>query len=209
MADEGILIVISGPSGSGKSTVVSKLLKNPRYAFSVSATTRAPRVGEEHGRHYFFISKEDFRKKIDDGQMLEYAQYVGNFYGTPREPVMNKLSSGHHVVLEIETNGALQVKKAFPEAVMIMILPPSMQTLEARLRGRRTNTEEDIAKRLAAAEREIQIAPQYDYLVINDTVENAVDQIETIIRAESNRVRRNKDFIGSYLDSGIKDISEN
>ena len=122
---------------------------------------------------------------------------------------MNKLSSGHHVVLEIETNGALQVKKAFPEAVMIMILPPSMQTLEARLRGRRTNTEEDIMKRLAAAEREIQIAPQYDYLVINDTVENAVDQIETIIRAESNRVCRNKDFIGTYLDSGTKDISDN
>lgn len=199
MSKSGLLVVISGPSGSGKSTVVSKIMKDPRFAYSVSATTRAPRNGEEHGKHYYFISKEEFEARIENGEMLEFAQYVGNYYGTPRSHVQKKLAEGKHVVLEIETVGALKVKKAFPEAVMIMILPPDINTLEARLRGRRTNTEDDILKRLAAAKKEIETALRYDYLVINDTVEDAVCEIEAIVSAESRRISRNEDFVRSYV----------
>ncbi|MBO4265223.1 MAG: guanylate kinase [Clostridia bacterium] len=199
MANPGVLIVISGPSGSGKSTVTSKLLKDTRFAFSVSATTRAPRAGEEHGKHYFFITKEEFEALIDGGQMLEHAQYVGNYYGTPREPVERLLAEGKHVILEIETKGALQVKAAYPDAIMIMILPPDIETLEGRLRGRKSNTEEDIKNRLETAKSEIKIAREYDYLVINDTVENAVCEIKKIVDSETHRTAYNAEFIDNYI----------
>lgn len=161
---------------------------------SVSATTRAPRPGEEHGVHYFFISKEEFQKNIDDGAMLEYARYVNNFYGTPKAPVEAWLNEGKDVILEIEVQGGRQIKTVAPECVSLFILPPSLEVLEQRLRGRGTETDEVIADRMAQAKGEIECVRDYDYAVINDTVEQAVKEIEAIITAEKLRVSR-KDTI--------------
>lgn len=192
---KGLLIVISSPSGGGKGTILKELFKRQEnLRMSVSATTRAPRPGEEHGVHYFFISKEEFQKNIDDGAMLEYARYVNNFYGTPKAPVEAWLNEGKDVILEIEVQGGRQIKTVAPECVSLFILPPSLEVLEQRLRGRGTETDEVIADRMAQAKGEIECVRDYDYAVINDTVEQAVKEIEAIITAEKLRVSR-KDTI--------------
>ena len=188
---KGLLIVISSPSGGGKGTILKELFKRQEnLRMSVSATTRAPRPGEEHGVHYFFISKEEFQKNIDDGAMLEYARYVNNFYGTPKAPVEAWLNEGKDVILEIEVQGGRQIKTVAPECVSLFILPPSLEVLEQRLRGRGTETDEVIADRMAQAKGEIECVRDYDYAVINDTVEQAVKEIEAIITAEKLRVSR-------------------
>lgn len=151
MNKRGLLFVISGPAGSGKSTIVGKLLETGEFAFSVSATTRSPREGEKDGVQYYFVTKDAFEEKIRRGEMLEYAEYVGHYYGTPREAVEKCLSSGRNIILEIEVQGATQVKAKMPDAVMIMVLPPDGKTLEARLRGRGTEPDEVIEKRMQAA----------------------------------------------------------
>jgi guanylate kinase len=191
---KGLLIVVSGPSGSGKGTVLSEVFAaNKNIFYSVSATTRAPRPGEVDGRHYYFLSKEEFKKRIDSGGMLEYACYCGNYYGTPRSAVEKQRNAGNDVVLEIDIQGAIQVKKACPDCVTIFIAPPSAEELERRLRGRGTESDEVIKKRLETAVKEISKAEFYDYIVVNDEVETAAKKIGCIITAEkckSTRINR-------------------
>lgn len=181
---KGVLAVISGPSGVGKGTIVAELMKkNKRTVLSVSCTTRAPREGEADGISYFFISKQTFLKMVDEGGFLEYSEHFDNFYGTPRFFVEEKLKT-HDVILEIEVDGALNVKKVYPEAVLIMVAPPSRDELVRRLKGRGTEDEEVILKRLARADYELSKSEQYDYLVINDDLDQAVEKISEIIESE-------------------------
>ena len=201
----GIPFVLSGPSGCGKGTIVKELLKKypDTFALSVSATTRAPRVGEVDGVHYYFITREEFEHRIDDQQILEYTSYCGNYYGTPKKELYERTVSGVNVILEIEVEGAMNVRRLCPEAVLIYVLPPDAETLEARLRGRGTNTEEDIANRLATAREEIRCLPDYDYIVINenDGAEAAADEIVNIIASEQHKVSRNLENAIHFFDN--------
>ena len=183
---KGLMIVISGPAGSGKGTVNAKLLQADEYVYSVSATTRAPRPGEVDGVNYYFISKEDFEGRINAGQMLEYTSYCGNYYGTPLKEALAVLDSGKNLVLEIEVEGALNVKRLYPEAVLIMLLPPSFAVQESRLRGRGTETEEKILARLSRTREELPELSHYDYVVYNEDggVDRCADDIRAIVRAE-------------------------
>lgn len=178
-----LLIVLSGPSGVGKGTIVKRLLSDGNYCLSVSCTTRAPRAGEQDGREYFFITREKFKSMIEGGGFLEYSNHFENYYGTPREFVENKLRT-NDVILEIEVDGALKVKKAHPEALLIMILPPDKDALRARLTGRETESPEKIEERLRRMEYEVSLADQYDYTVINDDLNAAVKEIENIIKRQ-------------------------
>lgn len=172
---KGILLVVSGPSGCGKGTVLSHVLKDKdNYSLSVSYTTRNPRPGEIDGVHYGFVSKDDFLKQIEAGNMLEYTEYCGNYYGTPQSTVNSLLEKGVNVVLEIETVGAMNVKKLRSDAVLVMILPPSYEVLENRLRSRGTNSEDDIAKRLLRAKEELTTLPEYHYCIINQDRKSVV-----------------------------------
>ena len=197
--------VISGPSGCGKGTIVKALLKNhaDAFALSVSATTREPRVGEEDGVHYYFITKEEFERRIDDQQILEYTSYCGNYYGTPKKELYERTVSGINVILEIEVEGAMNVRRLCPEAVLIYVLPPDAKTLEARLRGRGTNTEEDIANRLATAREEIRCLPEYDYIVVNedDGAEAAAEEIVNIIVSEQHKVSRKLENANHFFEN--------
>ena len=198
---KGLLLVISAPSGGGKGTILKELFaQEENLRLSVSATTRQPRPGEENGKQYFFLSREEFETKIQTGQMLEYAEYVGNYYGTPREPVERWMDQGRDVVLEIEVKGGAQVKKLVPECVSIFILPPSMQVLEKRLRGRGTEEEAAIQQRLAKAREEIPHAKEYDYVVFNDRLEDAVSDLRAIIHGEKLKFSRNTDSIERVLE---------
>ena len=181
----GRLFIVSGPSGVGKSTVLKALLERRENArFSISATTRPIREGEIDGVHYHFVSVETFKAWIEEDDFLEYAEYVGHFYGTPRKFVEAALDAGQDIILDIEIQGAMQVKERMPDAVKIFIGPPSWEELERRLTSRGTNTKEDIEKRLVRAKVEAQAAHTYDYFVVNDTVENAVRELDAIITAE-------------------------
>lgn len=190
--DKGLLIVISGPSGVGKGTVRSALFQMEGHdlVYSVSMTTRPPRKGEVNGREYYFVSKEEFLKNIEDGKMLEYAEFVNHYYGTPLETVEKQLEMGKEVVLEIDVQGANQVREKMKDAVFIFIAPPSFEELVNRLKSRGTEPEEIIQERINKAKREIDLAYMYDYIVVNDTVENAADKIVAIIRAEHAKVER-------------------
>ncbi len=202
MAGKGLLLVVSAPSGGGKGTILKELFaQDDNLRLSVSATTRAPRPGEEHGKQYYFISREEFESLISQNKMLEHAEYVGNYYGTPRDPVEEWLAAGNDVVLEIEVQGGAQVKKLMPECVSIFILPPSMKVLEERLRGRGTEAEETVQKRLSTARREIPQAKEYDYIVFNDRLEDAVDDIQAILRAEKLKYSRNADSTERVLNN--------
>lgn len=196
MNKRGMLIILSGPSGCGKGTVLKALLKKREdTVVSVSVTTRAPRPGEEDGVHYFFRSRADFEQMIQNEELLEYAEYNGNYYGTPLPPLNAWLDAGKNVVLEIEVQGAEKVMQKLHDAVSMFIIPPSMENLEKRLRGRGTETEEVILGRLAAAKREFAAARLYQYIVCNDEIENAVEQIETILKAETMRYERMKNTL--------------
>lgn len=188
-SERGILTIISGFSGAGKGTVVKELLAEfpDRFRLSVSATTRQPRQGEENGVHYFFKSREEFEQMIAGGQLLEYAQYVDNYYGTPRQYVEEQLDAGYDVILEIEQQGAFLVKEAMPEALLIFLTPPTIEELERRLRGRHTETEEVILSRLAQAAIEAEHIGLYDYIVINDDVQGCVASLSRLIEGEHQR----------------------
>lgn len=183
--NKGKLFVISGPSGAGKSTVITRLLKQlSNVYFSISATTREPRRGERDGVDYHFIGKEEFEQLIENDQLLEYAEFVGNYYGTPAIPVDEKLNAGYDVILDIETKGAEQVMSKRPDAISIFIFPGSFEILEQRLRLRGTDSEEKILGRLAQAKIECKKAEMYDYIIINDRFETACDEVTSIITAE-------------------------
>lgn len=183
MMEKGRLFVISGPSGTGKGTICKHLIKDKKIKLSVSMTTRNPREGEVHGESYFFVTKEEFLEKVEQGGFLEHAEVFGNYYGTPKMEVMDLLDEGIDVLLEIDVQGALQIKEVYPDAVLVFILPPSLKVLRERLVGRGTETPEIMERRLGEAADEIQFALQYDYVVINDTLEETIDKVRTIIRA--------------------------
>lgn len=186
----GELFIISGPSGVGKGTICSKLLEDAHdFELSVSATTRQPREGEVDGVNYFFLEKEEFLNQIEDGGFLEYAEVFGNYYGTPRKPVEEKLANGIDVLLEIDVQGAAKVKEAYPEGIFIFILPPSLKELRNRLVKRGKDSAEVIEKRLSMAMEEIKEMFTYDYFVINDDLETAVELVESIVDAEHVRVQ--------------------
>lgn len=199
----GLLIIISGPAGSGKGTVISKLMKDSdKFVYSVSATTREPRPGEIDGESYYFVSRKQFEEKIEKGEMLEYAEYVGNLYGTPRDAVNKSLDEGKHVILEIETQGALKVKEKCRDAVSIMLLPPDGKTLRARLEGRGTESAEIVEQRMQTARREVMKLGRYDYIVVNenDSAAKAADEIKKIIDVELMKTSRNLEMKEKYFD---------
>jgi guanylate kinase len=194
--NKGILVVVSGFSGAGKGTVMKRLMeKYDGYALSVSATTRKPRPGEEDGREYFFRTRDEFEKLIEEDALLEYAQYVENYYGTPRSYVEEQLQAGRNVILEIEIQGAMKIKEKIPEALLVFVTPPTVEELERRLTGRGTETAQVIADRLARAGEEAEGMGQYDYILVNDTVEECVDHLHQIIVSEHSRASRNAEFI--------------
>ena len=186
---KGVLFVISGPSGVGKGTVNKRLFEEfgNAVAFSVSATTRGPREGEVDGREYFFISRQEFEKRVANNEFLEHAEYAGNCYGTPRDYVLSLLQRGVSVILEIDVQGAMQVKRRMPESVSVFILPPSFEELEHRLRGRGTETPEKIERRLAAAKAEMARAPEYDYQIVNDDLDAAYARLRKIFILETEK----------------------
>ena len=200
---KGLMLIISGPAGSGKGTVNAHLLKTNDFVYSVSATTRAPRPGEQNGVNYHFISKEDFLARIESGDMLEYTEYCGNFYGTPKKEAEAVLESGKNLILEIEVDGAHQIKKKYPDAILIMLLPPSFKIQESRLRNRGTETEEKILARLARTKEELLDVSSYDYVVYNyDGMDKAAaDNILSIVAAERCAMRRNPNVHEKYFNS--------
>ncbi len=207
---QGRLFVISGPSGAGKGTICNVLKKDESFGLSVSMTTRRPRKGEEDGVNDYFVSMEEFRRTIEEDGFLEYAGIYDNFYGTPKKPVMEMLSKGQDVILEIEMQGASNVKRAYPEAVLIFVLPPSLAVLRKRLRRRGTETEEQLALRTQTSLAEIERLPEYDYYVYNDDVDTAVAEVYAIVRGcgEANRVgERAPSIIQRYKEENDAFIS--
>lgn len=199
--NKGILIVLSGFSGAGKGTLMKELLKTyDNYALSISMTTRNPRPGEEDGKEYFFSTREAFEEKIAQNGLIEYAEYCGNYYGTPRDYVERMLEEGKDVILEIEIQGMRKVKKMFPQMLSLFVTPPSAAELERRLRGRGTETEEVIRKRLGRASEESCGVEDYDYIVINDRLEECVKEIHGIVQAAKRASGRNMEFINQIRD---------
>ncbi|MEE1011399.1 MAG: guanylate kinase [Acutalibacteraceae bacterium] len=202
MTDKGILITFSGPSGSGKDTVLNKLItKRDDTRISISMTTRKPREGEIDGVHYYFVDRDFFEKKIESDGVLEYAEYAGNLYGTPKDPVYEMINAGKVVILEIEVQGAEKIKQKYPEVVSVFLMPPSLRVLEERLRGRNTDDEETINHRLVIAREEIRKASDYDYIVVNDDIDNAVEKFSGIIDAERLKTIRNKKIISEVINN--------
>ncbi len=196
MNNRGILFVLSGPSGSGKGTAIKELMGRRPLKLSVSATTRAPRPGEVDGVQYYFLSKEEFERRIADGEMLEYVNYCGNYYGTPKAPVEESLAAGQDVLLEIEVTGAKNIRTLAPEATLLFVIPPSMKELRRRLEGRGTEDAATIERRLSVAKEELRQYGLYDYVVLNDTVESCADQIETIMEAQKRASR----YMGQIME---------
>jgi guanylate kinase len=210
MDRKGVLVVISGFAGGGKGTLVKSLMeKYDNYALSVSMTTRAPRAGEQEGVSYFFVSREKFEQTIKEDGLIEYAEYVGNYYGTPKSYVEEQLSKGKDVILEIEIQGALQIRKLFPTALLIFVTPPSAEELKNRLIGRGTETPEVVKKRMDRAAQEADGMGEYDYILVNDTVEKAISDAHAIITAAHARPSRNAELMKSINDALDKMAAEN
>ena len=202
MKKSGVLTVISGFSGVGKGTIVKNLVAKEGYALSISATSRTPREGEVHGREYFFLTRDEFHSMIESDGLIEWAEYVNNFYGTPREYVEERLAEGKDVILEIEPQGALKIKEKYPEAVLIFIVPPNAKELENRLIGRGTEEADTIKKRLKRAAEETEYIKNYEYIVVNDNLDDAVRDIHHIIQAASHK----KDRVGVFIEALTDDL---
>ena len=201
MNHQGILVVVSGFSGAGKGTLMKELLKRyDNYALSISATTRAPREGETDGKEYFFVTKEQFEKMRDERKLVEYAQYVNNYYGTPKEYVEQKMAEVKDVILEIEIQGALKVKKRFPDALLLFVTPPSAEELRRRLVGRGTETLEVINARLARAAEESSGMEAYDYLLINDDLDRCVEEMHQLIQLQHRKTSYHLDFLSKMRE---------
>ena len=196
MKQQGILAVVSGFSGAGKGTIMKALLeKYDNYALSISATTRKPREGEEHGREYFFLTVDQFEEMIANDQLIEHARYVSNYYGTPRSYVEEKMAEGKDVILEIEIQGALKVQEKFPETLLVFVVPPSAEELKKRLVGRGTETAEVIADRMNRAVEEAEEMESYDYILINETVDKAVEELHNLIQSQHMKASHNKELV--------------
>ena len=181
---QGKLFVFSGPSATGKGTICRELLKDPDTWLSVSLTTRVPREGEEHGIHYYFVTREEYDRTVEEDGFLEHAEIYGNCYGTPKRYALEHMAAGEDVILEIEMQGALQIKKAYPEAVLIFVLPPSLKELRNRIRKRGSESEEQIAARMKTTLSEIELLPEYDYFLVNDDLDEAIATARSIMKAE-------------------------
>ncbi|HEZ7988880.1 MAG TPA: guanylate kinase [Ruminococcus sp.] len=199
--NKGLLIVVSAPSGCGKGTILSEVLKDDRFYYSVSATTRSPRLGEVNGVTYHFITKQDFEERIKNNAMLEYAEYCGNYYGTPKKEIDEMREQGKNVILEIEVQGAMKVREICPDAVFIFVLPPSVAELERRLKKRATETDDVIAQRVSQARSEIELARKYDYVVVNAALEDAINDFKTVIKAEELKVSNAQDLIDEVINN--------
>lgn len=207
MNKKGILTVISGFSGAGKGTIMKELVSRYPYFLSISATTRSPRTGEEDGVHYFFHTRESFEEMIEKGELIEWAEYVGNYYGTPKKAVEQQLEEGKDVLLEIEMQGGMSVKEQFPDALLIFIAPPSAEELKNRLVGRGTETKEQISNRLARANEEAAYMKAYDFIVVNDDLDDAVEKIHSIIQNQHCVVDNCKGFIEA-MEIDLKQFSK-
>ena len=206
--NKGILVVVSGFSGAGKGTVMKRLMeKYDDYALSVSATTRKPRPGEEDGREYFFRTRDEFEKLIEEDALLEYARYVENYYGTPRSYVEEQLKAGRNVILEIEIQGALNVKKQYPDAILIFVVPPTAAELKRRLVNRGTETEEVIAKRLKRACEEAEEMDAYDYILVNDTVDQCVEELHDLIQSQHLKAGNSKELMAK-IKTELHELAE-
>lgn len=199
--NKGLLIVVSAPSGCGKGTILSEVLKDDSFYYSVSATTRSPRLGEVNGVTYHFITKQDFEERIKNNAMLEYAEYCGNYYGTPKKEIDEMREQGKNVILEIEVQGAMKVREICPDAVFIFVLPPSVAELEHRLKKRATETDDVIAQRVSQARSEIELARKYDYVVVNAALEDAINDFKTVIKAEELKVSNAQDLIDEVINN--------
>lgn len=199
--NKGLLIVVSAPSGCGKGTILSEVLKDDRFYYSVSATTRSPRLGEVNGVTYHFITKQDFEERIKNNAMLEYAEYCGNYYGTPKKEIDEMREQGKNVILEIEVQGAMKVREICPDAVFIFVLPPSVAELERRLKKRATETDDVIAQRVSQACSEIELARKYDYVVVNAALEDAINDFKAVIKAEELKVSNAQDLIDEVINN--------
>ncbi len=203
MAEKGLLFVVSAPAGCGKDTILNELFKKTDSAgYAVSATTRSPREGEVNGVHYHFITREEFERKIDEKEVLEYTEYCGNYYGTLRKSVNDLIERGKDAILKIEVEGAMNIRRLFPEACLVFILPPSWEVLEKRLRDRGTESEEKIIERTRQARTEIGYAKNYDYLIVNDKLAVAVDDLLAVLRAEKLRRSRNDALLNGFEEGG-------
>lgn len=198
---KGLKIVLSGPSGSGKGTIVKELISDDQFLLSISATTRAPRQGEEEGVHYFFKTREDFEQMIAQNELLEYAEFCGNYYGTPKAFIEESVKNGKDVILEIEVKGAMQIKEIYPDAIFIFVVPPSLAELESRLIGRNTEAREVIDKRLNRAKEELALYDQYDYVVVNDRLVEAIEEIKCIVRSEKLKSGFSEQVIKNIMDN--------
>lgn len=208
MRRKGIIIVVSGFSGAGKGTLMKKLTEAyDTYALSVSMTTRAPRPGEQEGRDYFYVSREEFERRIGQDGFVEHAEYCGNYYGTPRDYVESQLEAGRDVILEIEIQGALEIRKKFPTALLLFVMPPSAAELKRRLTGRGTETEEVIDRRLRRAVEEAQGIEEYEYIIINDDLDTCVKEMHSLIQGAHDTPFRNKEFIGE-IRSQLEELTK-
>lgn len=204
---KGLLLVVSGPSGTGKGTICKDIVSNHEdINLSISATTRKPRVGEVEGKSYFFKTKEEFEAMVDRGEFLEYAMIYDNYYGTPKKAIFDELDMGRDVILEIEMQGAMQIKEVYPQAVFIFVLPPSLQELRNRIVGRGTETDEQIEKRFNSAYDEIKLLGDYDYFIFNNIVEKSSEEILNILEVEKNKVKRYKKDILDMFEKEIKNV---
>lgn len=204
---KGLLLVVSGPSGTGKGTICKDIVaKHEAINLSISATTRNPRIGEVEGKSYFFKTKEEFEAMVDRGEFLEHAMIYDNYYGTPKKAILDELDKGRDVILEIEMQGAMQIKEVYPQAVFIFVLPPSLQELRNRIVGRGTETEEQIEKRFNSAYDEIKLLGDYDYFIFNNIVEKSSEEILNILEVEKNKVSRYKKDILDMFEKEIKNV---